>query len=380
VSIKDFLVGRASLVAALCIGMVAGGVAAKDLVVAQVAPFGGNLAVAGRDFNLGAMIAFDEVNVAGGVSGQQVRLVSRDDGYRPAETVRHLTALVENEAPVALIGLWGADSVRALLADKTIERAGLAVVGVRSGDTLLRGEKILFHLRASYRDEVTRMVDQIATMSVKRVAVVHEDEPFAREALGIAREGLKARSIELVSVATLKRDSLEVSAAVDTLAKLEPQAVFVFASTNAAAAFIKPFRQRKASAFVLTTSSVEAENLVNQITPEFARGVSVAQSVPNPYKATAPIARSMRSRMKSLGIAEDRANFASLEGYISARIVIEALRRAGRDPKPAQVATALESMRRFDLGGFVIDFGPGQHEGSQFVDLSVISADGKVRQ
>ncbi len=88
----------------------------------------------------------------------------------------------------------------------------------------------------------------------------------------------------------------------------------------------------------------------------------------------------MRNRMKLLGIADDRANFASLEGYISARVVIEAIKRAGSDPRPAQVATALESMRRFDLGGFVVDFAPGQHEGSRFVDLSVISADGRVRQ
>lgn len=369
---------HAGLLAAL--SLCASAATARDLVVAQIAPFGGNLAVAGRDFNLGALIAFDEVNVAGGVNGNSVRLVSRDDGYRPAETVRHLATLVETEAPVALIGLWGADSVRALLADKTLERTGLAVVGVRSGDSLLRSEKILFHLRASYRDEITRMVEQVATMSIKRVAVVHDDEAFGREGLGIAREGLKARGIELTAVAALKRDSLEVGPAVTAVVEAEPQAVFVFASTNAAAAFIKPFRQRRATAFVLTTSSVEADNLVNQITPEFARGVSVAQSVPNPYKATTPIARSMRSRMKALGIAEERANFASLEGYISARIVTEALKRAGRDPKPGQVASALESMRRFDLGGFVVDFGPGQHEGSHFVDLSVISADGKVRQ
>ncbi len=376
--IGNFWPVQAWLLAAL--SLCASAATAKDLVVAQIAPFGGNLAVAGRDFNLGALIAFDEVNLAGGVNGNPVRLVSRDDGYRPADTVRHLATLVETEAPVALIGLWGAESVRALLADKTLERAGLAVVGVRSGDTLLRSEKFLFHLRASYRDEVMRMVEQVATMSIKRVAVVHDDEAFGRESLSVAREGLKARGIELTAVAALKRDSLEVGPAITTVLDAQPQAVFVLATTNSAAAFIKPFRQRRNTAFVLTMSSVEADNLVSQITPEFARGVSVAQSVPNPYKATAPVARSMRNRMQSLGIADERANFASLEGYISARIVIEALKRVGRDPKPSQVAGALESMRNFDLGGFVVDFGPGKHEGSHFVDLSVISADGKVRQ
>jgi branched-chain amino acid transport system substrate-binding protein len=375
---RRFLPALACVIAMLCIGSRTA--LAKDLVVAQVAPFGGNLAAAGRDFNLGALIAFDEVNAAGGVGGQQLRLVSRDDGYRPADTVRHVVALIETEAPLALIGLWGAESVKALLENKALERSGLAVVGVRSGDTLLRGEKSLFHIRASYRDEVSRMVAQIATMGISRVAVVHESEPFGLESLAVAREGLKARGIELATVVPVKRDTLDLSAAVDALVAAEPQAVFMFANTNVAAAFIKPFRQRRASAFVLATSSVEADNLVGQVGAEFARGISIAQSVPNPYKATAAIARAMRNRMKLLGIAPERANFASLEGYVSARVVAEAIKRAGREPRPAQVASALEGLRQFDLGGFVIDFGPGQHEGSHFVDLSVISADGKVRQ
>jgi branched-chain amino acid transport system substrate-binding protein len=106
----------------------------------------------------------------------------------------------------------------------------------------------------------------------------------------------------------------------------------------------------------------------------------VAQSVPNPYKPKTSVARSLLTRMKSLGIAVERANFASLEGYISARVVIEALKRVGRDPTPAKVASALETLKHLNLGGFVVEFGPGQRSGSRFVDLTVISADGKVRQ
>ena len=196
----------------------------------------------------------------------------------------------------------------------------------------------------------------------------------------MARESLKQNGITLTAVAALQRDSLNVAAALDTLIAEPPQAIFLFASTNAAAAFIKPLRERRSTAFVLATSSVEADTLVAQIGAELARGVSVAQSVPNPYKATAPVAMAMRNRMRALGITNERANFSSLEGYISARVVIEALKRSGREPRPAQVSAALEGLRRFDLGGFIVDFGPGQREGSHFVDLSVISADGQVRQ
>jgi branched-chain amino acid transport system substrate-binding protein len=102
--------------------------------------------------------------------------------------------------------------------------------------------------------------------------------------------------------------------------------------------------------------------------------------VPNPYKATAPIAMDFKRRMASLGIDPVRANFASLEGYIVARIVGEGLRRAGKDPQRKDLVRGLEGLRRADLGGFMVDFGPGQREGSRFVDLSLIGSDGRIRQ
>jgi branched-chain amino acid transport system substrate-binding protein len=369
-----------STVFSVALGLGTGLAGAKDLVIGQVAPFGGNLAVAGRDFNLGAMIAFDEVNAAGGIGRQQLRLVSRDDGNRPADTVRHVTSLLATESPLALIGLWGAESAQALLKNKALKKSGIAVVGVRSGDALLRNEKHLFHVRASYRDEVVRMLEQVKTMGMSRIAIVHEDDAFGREALAVAREVVKERQIKIETVVTLKNANQDAATAVTTLVTTPPQAVLLFANTNAAAAFIKPLRQRESTAFILTTSTVEVDNLVGQIGAEFARGISVAQSVPNPYKPTTAVARSLASRMKLLGIAPERANFASLEGYISGQIVVEALKRAGRKPTPTKVSSALETIQQFNLGGFMVNFGPEQHSGSSFVELSVISANGKVLQ
>jgi branched-chain amino acid transport system substrate-binding protein len=373
-----YLIRSAALSVALCAST--GLALAKDLVIGQVAPFGGNLAVAGRDFNLGAMIAFDEVNAAGGIGRQQLRLVSRDDGNRPADTVRHVASLLRTEAPVVLIGLWGAESAQALLKNKSLDKAGIAVVGVRSGDALLRQEKSLFHVRASYRDEVLRMLEQVKIMGMSRVAIVHEDDAFGREALAVAREAAKDRQIKIETVVLLKNANQDATSAVKALSATPPQAVLLFSNTNAAAAFIKPVRQSDSASFILATSTVEIDNLVGQIGADLARGVSVAQSVPNPYKPTTSVARSMLSRMKLLGIAPERANFASLEGYISAQVVVEALKRSGRNPTPAKVSTALESIKQFNLGGFTVDFGPGQRSGSNFVELSVISANGKVLQ
>lgn len=368
--------------AVLCAAVLAGAVsaaAARDIVIGQVAPFGGPLAVSGRDFNLGAMIAFDEVNAGGGIGGNRVRLVSRDDGYRSADTVRLVEDLIEQQNPVALIGMWGAENVDAVLERGLLDRAGLPVVGVRSGSSALRSRGALFHVRASYREEVRRILDQIQTMGSSRIAVIHEDTDFGREAWNEAQASLARRNLKPWVVAVQPPNELKVDAAVQKIAAAEPQAVLLVANTPVAGAVIRGLRAQNLPAFIFATSTVDAEQLVTQLGAA-AAGVAVAQGVPNPYKATTPVAMDFRRRMAYLGIEPVRANFASLEGYIVARVVIEGLRRAGKDPQRRDLVRGLESLRRADLGGFMVDFGPGQREGSRFVDLSLISSDGRIRQ
>lgn len=81
--------------------------------MAQLLPFGGPLAVSGRHFNLGAMVAFEGINASGGINGNRLRLVSRDDGYRSADTVQHVRELLEQDNPIASIGMWGAENIEA---------------------------------------------------------------------------------------------------------------------------------------------------------------------------------------------------------------------------------------------------------------------------
>lgn len=352
---------------------------AKDIVVGQVAPFGGPLAVSGRDFNLGAEIAFDEINAAGGIGGNRIRLVSRDDGYRSAETVRLVGDLIEQENPVALIGMWGAENIDAVLDKGLLDKAGLPVVGVRSGSSALRSKGALFHVRASYREEVQRILDQMQTMGSNRIAVVYEDTDFGREAWADAEAALAKRQIKPLAVAMQPRNDLKVDGVVQKIAAAAPQAVLLVANTPVAGAVIKGLRAKNSPSFIFTTSTVDAEQLVTQLGAA-AGGVAVAQGVPNPYKATAPIAMEFKRRIARLGIDPVRANFASLEGYIVARVVGEGLRRAGKDPQRKDLVRGLESLRRTDLGGFMVDFGPGQREGSRFVDLSLIGSDGRIRQ
>jgi branched-chain amino acid transport system substrate-binding protein len=354
----------------------------RDYVVAQVAPFGGPLAISGRDFNLGAMIAFDEVNSQGGIRGTPIRFISRDDGYRAVDTVAHVKDVLANHNPVVLMGMWGSDSVQAVLESSALVDSGLSVVGVRSGVSSLRNNAQLFHIRASYRDEIQRILEQIATMGSNRIAFIYEDDAFGREAIEDAKSLMTARSLKPALLYKQGKNQLDVAAAIAQLTPLEPQALIVIANTPVASALIKGLRATTLTPFVFTTSTVDAEQMAAQL-GAVAAGVAVAQGVPSPYRPSAPIALEFNKRIRDLGIDAARANFSSMEGYVTAKVVIEGLRRsaaAGKEANRRDVAKALESMQRVDLGGFVVQFDANKHEGSRYVNLSMISTDGRIRQ
>ena len=354
----------------------------REYVVAQVAPFGGALGVSGRDFNLGAMIAFDEVNSQGGSRGTPIRFVSRDDGYRPQDTVAHVKDLLANQSPVVLMGMWGSDSVQAVLDSAALTASGIPVVGVRSGISSLRTNPQLFHIRASYKDEIQRILEQLTTMTSTRIAFVYEDDAFGKEAINDPGALMAARNIKLTLIHKQGKGQLDVATALAQLTISQSQAVIIIANTPVASALVKAIRATTLSPFIYTTSTVDAEKMVSQLGASDG-GVAVAQGVPSPYRASAPIALEFNKHIRELGIDPARANFSSIEGYVTAQVVIESLRRStanSREVSSRDVLKALESMQRADLGGFVVEFGANKREGSRDVKLSMIGTDGRIRQ
>nr|HPR08290.1 ABC transporter substrate-binding protein [Denitromonas sp.] len=185
---------------------------AADIVIGQVAPFTGTLAPTGKGVNLGIQAYFGRINAAGGIRGSKLKLVTRDDGYKVKETLTQTSDLIDKEAPVALVGLVGTGNVAAVLKEGLLEKAGIALVGVRSGAMILR-EPVpthIFHTRASYAAEVDTIVRQMQSMGLKRIAVLHQDDPFGEDGLVAARKALAASGMELVAVGAYKKGTTEV--------------------------------------------------------------------------------------------------------------------------------------------------------------------------
>lgn len=347
------------------------------LVLGMSAPFHGPNGAYGLEMKEAISACFAQVNAAGGVHGRRLVLVALDDGYAPQQAAANTRALLQDHQVFALVAYCGDESLAA--AAQVYGPARVPLVGAMSGAQSLRrpvhGQT--FHLRASHADETAAIVRQMVTIGVTRVAVLLQDDSFGRSGLDGVVAGLKRHRLEPVAVAAVERGSLDMQAAAQRIARAEPQAVLLVVPYKPAAAFIGLMRAAGQRPRYLAVSTVGTDQLIS-LMGEGARGIGVSQVVPSPWNDTVP---AVREYQRLLPQADASAcSYSGLEGYLNAKLVVDALRRSGKDPSREKFVRALEEMRGHDLGGFRVSYSPTDHGGSSFVELTVIGEGGRVRR
>jgi len=365
--------------------MVCGGVAfmaqAAGWTVGQVAPLSGADATQGRAYAQGMKLYFDQVNKAGGVQGQAVELVVVDDVGHPEETVSKTRKLLSDSKPVVLAGFFGNRNMTALIDSKLLESSPLSVVGYQSTDTRVLGSSQFFATRAGLAEQMNKISTHLATVGITRLALVFEDRPDAQALNDLVSKAVAPSGAKLVSAASIKNKS-SVDKTVEQLrsAKTPAQAVLVVASSPTTAAFVEAYRMDGGNAQVYATAEADIEQLAKRLPVEYISGLSIAQVVPSPYKVSAKLNKEFRDAVTAAGKSvEVPVSFAMMEGYVNAKVIVEAMRRS-QPVTPEKVTAALRTLDAYDLGGYWVGYRPGSQIGSKYVDLSIVNASGRVTQ
>jgi branched-chain amino acid transport system substrate-binding protein len=353
--------------------------ARAEVVIGQVAPLSGVLASTGQQMVLGGKVCFDAVNAQGGVHGQRIRTVVVDDGYRVDETLRLTRELVADPQVVALFGFAGTANVSRLLQDKVLESGGIALVAPYTGGEPLRTpfNPWIFHVRAGYADEAEHMVKQLTTQGIQRVAVLYQNDAFGKAGLEGVEAAMNRRHRKIVAAAPYERNTDEVKAAVTNILKADAQAVIMIAVNKPAAAFVRQYREAGGGGQLFNISVVDPAELVKLAGVHSAKGLGITQVVPYPYQERLPIVREFHRLMKQYA-PNAEVNYTNFEEFLGARVLVEALRRAGPNPTRGSVIKALESLNPLDLGGVSVAFSKDHRVGSRFVEVTVISSTGKL--
>ncbi|QTN22382.1 ABC transporter substrate-binding protein [Rhizobacter sp. AJA081-3] len=350
---------------------------ASRIVLGQSAAFSGPAAQLGIQMNKGAKIYFDQLNANGGINGHTIELRTLDDGYEPDRCKANTEKLIKDEV-FGLIGYVGTPTCVAAL--PLINDAKIPFFGPFTGAEALREpfSKWVFHLRASYYDETGLIVKQLTSLGLKKIAVFYQNDAYGKAGLEGVKRALKPLGLEPVALGTVERNTVDVAKAVADITPKLPDAIVQISAYKSCAAFIREARKSGYGGTFFNVSFVGTQALADELGRE-GRGIMVSQVMPFPFSTTTPISREYLDAVGKAG-PEAQPNYSSMEGYLSAKVFAEGLRRAGRNPSRDSLVNALESIQNANFGGFRVDFSPKDHVASHFVDLSMLTEDGKVRR
>ncbi len=346
-----------------------------ELVIGASAAFTGRTAASIKAFNEGAQIQFDAVNKRGGIGGRKIIYTSLDDGNLPELVVENTKRLLDDDKAVALFGYAGDATVSAAL--PLISQRNVALVGAITGAQSHRNHPNLFPIRASYHAEVEKIVVQGQQLGMTRFAIFYQNDEFGKDVTTGLEKSLAKRKLTIASRGEYTRNSVNLGAAVSNVMRGDPQSIIMACTLEACAEFVRQFSRLKSSARLNHLASIDAGAYFKEL-GALTQGLELTHVVPRPTSVGIGVINDFNKDAKEVA-PKHVPSFLSLEGYLAARVMVEALRKAGNNPTRAKVLEALNSLGELDLNGFSVSYAPGANIGSTFADISIIGPGGRIK-
>ena len=352
------------------------GLTAKTIAIGCSAATTGPLAGFGQDVRLGAGAALAQINRSGGIHGRELQFNLLDDAYDPQRSVANVKQLLAQGSAFAMLSCVGTPNNTALL--PLLEDAGVPYVGPVTGASSLRKRsRNLFHVRASYTDEMRTLVQRLTGMGLKGIGIVYQDNLFGQEMLGDATRELTASGMQPAVAVALATNGSNLQDAVAKVVAARPSAVLLATAGSVSVGLVQGLKKGMPGLLMAGLSVTLTGEAFKQL-GEAGNGLAMSIVVPNPFRTSTAVVRDYQAALRAT--APDQVfSLGSLEAYINMRVLAEGLERAGRDPSQAKLRSALASIRNWDLGGFVVDYsGQAPHVGSRFIGMGILNSTGRL--
>jgi branched-chain amino acid transport system substrate-binding protein len=344
---------------------------AQDIVIGQSVPLSGSNADIGRDMRDGALAIFNKVNASNQLGGRKIQLVTLDNANNRQRAAENTQQLV-NQGALALFGYNSAtNSVDAL---PLMAQNNMLFLAPFSGSLSLRNHPNVYTIRASYKDETLEILESKRAVGSNKAVVVYYDDEVGRSNYEAVASTFADQGMERPRGVAVKRGGAAVNAAVvDAIAKDSPHYVLATTQFNVVGEFLKIANDKGVPIPVAALSFVNPDELVASV-GNLARGTVVAQVMPSPRSSnqiSVPLMKECAEALAALNGA--KLNYTTLESCIGAKVLVEAIKKAGPQVTRASLLQAMGSLGRLDLKGFSLNFSNGQRHGSNWVELTILS-------
>jgi ABC-type branched-subunit amino acid transport system substrate-binding protein/predicted Ser/Thr protein kinase len=364
------------------------GVNEKKILLGISAPFTGPAAELGRSMHSGIQTWFNHVNDTGGIAGRKLELVALDDAYDPDRALANVRELAEEYKVFAFIGNVGSPTATKTL--PYILQKKMLLFGPLTGADLVRPlppSPYIFNYSASLEEETAAAVRYLVEkrkVRPEQIAVFAQEDRYGDSGYrGVVRAlgkyGLVSGQILRVGY---RRNTVQVEyAAQQVIGRKDIRAVVMIPTYRPAARFIGRVRDARKDVQFTSTSFVDSESLAAELLemgPEYAESVMVTQVVP-PLDSHSSMVVKYRKMLRRYQPSESPSSI-SLEGFVTAALFTEGLRRAGEELTTDSLIDALESIHGVDLGiGEHLGFSRSEHQASHAAWGIVLDRTGHYR-
>jgi ABC-type branched-subunit amino acid transport system substrate-binding protein len=350
-------------------------VTAQEILVGQSAPLTGGNAELGNDIRNGALAYFKKVNDAGGLPQGKLKLVTLDDRNDTKLSAENTQKLVGEQNVVALFGY--ASSTLSIPAMPAVQEHRVPFFAPFTGaDTIRKQNEYVYTVRATYADEIGKIINFWGNLGTTRISVLHYDDAVGKQNFETVAVALKKFGSDPVSVA-IKRNADVTDADFKAVVASNPNVLVVTTLYAPAAQMIKKLKAAGRATMVTSLSFAGASQLAKALGPD-ATGVSVAITVPPPRAKNIPVVKECDDAWAAAG-NKDMMSVTALESCIAAKVLVEGMRRSGKEVTRASLHRSLAALGRYDAGGYVVDFKPNFHHGGSYVSMALLRPNGEVR-
>ena len=353
------------------------GISKDEILIGSSLALTGHAEFLGIEYKRGGESYINKINDEGGIYGRKIRVIAYDDQYDPPKTVVNTQKLINEDKVFALFNYVGTPTAIKMI--PLVEEAGIPILGLFTGADVFRHplKKYIFNVRASYYQETAMFINKVVgELGMKKVAIFYQYDDYGFDGLRGAEIALNNYGLKPVVKASYRRGTLEVEHALDIIKTANPEAIIMIGTYAPVAKFVKLARKENFDPLFHSVSFVGSEAFAKELGAE-GNGVVITEVVPPPVKNNGGCATEYVDLLEKY-FSGSKATFGGLEGFINARVLVEAIKKAGPNIDHLKFIAALESMRDFSIGNdCVINFDPNDHQGMNTV-YSVYTKDGQL--
>lgn len=343
---------------------------AQDIVIGQSVALSGSNADIGRDMRDGALAVFAKVNASNAL-GRKIQLVTLDNANNRQRATENTQMLLGQHAAMVLFGYNSATN--SLDSLPLVAQNNMLFFAPFSGSTKLRGHPNVYTLRASYKDEAAKVIEAKRAVGADKAVVLYYDDEVGRSNFEAVVSAFTDAGITKTSGVAVKRGAKLEQASIDALTKDSPHYVLATTQYSVVSDYLKAAGDKGSTVPVAALSFVNPDELAESVGP-LARGTVVSQVMPSPRasnQVSIPLVKECADALHALN--GGKLNYTSLESCIAAKTLVAALKKAGPKATRESVLAAMGTLGRVDLGGFALNYAPGSHNGSNWVELTILS-------